>query len=62
MFPAVGRFDPADLDRPAQVIATAEDRAEEKFRPASIRLEGTYTNRFVDAVPADIVAPAKRQP
>jgi NitT/TauT family transport system substrate-binding protein len=58
MFPAVGHFDPADLDRPVQIIA----RAEAKFQPASIRVGDTYTNRFVDAVPADIVASSKRQP
>jgi len=47
MFPAVGRFDPADLARPVLLIATFE----EAFRVAPIRIADTYTNRFVDAVP-----------
>ena len=50
MFPAIGRFDDADLARPAKIIASGD----EQMRAASIRIEDTYTNRFVDAVPASI--------
>jgi NitT/TauT family transport system substrate-binding protein len=49
MFPASGRFDPTDLERARRFVATFD----EKVRSAAIRMGDTYTNRFVDAVPAD---------
>jgi NitT/TauT family transport system substrate-binding protein len=57
VFPAVGRFNPADLDRPRRILAVSD----EKVRTTTIDIEKTYTNRFVDAVPdgnlADPVMP-----
>jgi NitT/TauT family transport system substrate-binding protein len=50
MFPVSGRFDAADVERARQFLATFD----EKVRSATIRLEDTYTNRFVDAVPAGV--------
>jgi len=47
MFPPSGHFNPADLERERELIA----RFDEKLRGAPIRLEDTYTNRFVDAAP-----------
>jgi hypothetical protein len=52
MFPVSGRFDPIDLERARQFLATFD----EKVRTSAIRIEDTYTNRFVDAVPAGIAA------
>jgi NitT/TauT family transport system substrate-binding protein len=56
MFPAVGRFDPADLARPVQLVK----KFDEAFRSASIRIENTYTNRFVDAVPPAVAGSEPR--
>jgi len=48
MFPADGHLNPADLVRAQQVIAKHLPQP----RGPDFRLESTYTNRFVDAVPA----------
>ena len=45
MFPAVGTFDPKDLARAKEVLSEFN----EKVRGAKIRLEDTYTNRFVES-------------
>jgi len=45
MFPAKGTFDPRDLERARSVLSEFN----EKVRGAKIRLEDTYTNRFVEA-------------
>ena len=47
MFPATGTFDPKDLERARVVLSEFN----EKVRAAKIRLENTYTNSFVEAVP-----------
>jgi hypothetical protein len=46
MFPAKGNFDPKDLERAKSILSEFN----EKVRAAKIRLEDTYTNRFVEAV------------
>jgi len=48
MFPPSGHFNPADLERVRDLIASFD----EKVRTAPFRIENTFTNRFVDAVPA----------
>ena len=45
MFPAQGTFDVKDLERARTVLSEFND----KVRAATIRLEETYTNRFVEA-------------
>jgi len=46
MFPRKGNFDVKDLERAREVLSEFN----EKVRAAKIRLEDTYTNRFVEAV------------
>ena len=46
MFPAQGSFDVKDLERAKTVLSEFNP----KVRAATIRLEDTYTNRFVEAV------------
>ncbi len=48
MFPPSGHFNPTDLERARELTASFD----EKFRATPIRIEDTYTNRFVDAVTA----------
>jgi len=45
MFPAKGTFDIKDLERAKTVLSEFN----EKVRAKTIRLEDTYTNRFVEA-------------
>jgi NitT/TauT family transport system substrate-binding protein len=45
MFPPKGTFDPQDLERAKAVLSEFND----KVRGAAIRLDDTYTNRFVEA-------------
>jgi NitT/TauT family transport system substrate-binding protein len=45
MFPAKGSFDIKDLERAKAVLSEFN----EKVRAKTIRLEDTYTNRFVEA-------------
>jgi NitT/TauT family transport system substrate-binding protein len=45
MFPVKGNFDPRDLERAKSILSEFN----EKVRGAKIRLEETYTNRFVEA-------------
>ena len=52
-YPATGRFDPAVLARAADVLAASNP----KVKRDAIKVDETFTNRFVDAVPAASAAP-----